>query len=969
MFLRRNSNVTVVQAHAIKTLCRTFVDKGTNDYSKSVILPTTNIPTRLDGQKRKEMDEFIFKECDFESMYKQSEVNKDRTFVLHDGPPYANGNPHIGHAVNKILKDVTNRVKLLQGYKVQYIPGWDCHGLPIELKAFKNAMSYDKNRNKQESLAIRNTAREFAKQTIHIQKAAFERWGIAADWNNSYKTYDQNYVSNQLDLFRQIYDKGYIFRDYKPVYWSYSTRTALAEAELEYNTAHQSPSVYFKCLLKQTNGLFDGDVFALLWTTTPWTVPSNRAICYAPNEKYVVVKCESRSEKYIIAAALKEELEATLSLTLNVIKEIEGKELSGVTYFHPLTDEEFRLVPAQHVTTSAGTGLVHTAPAHGHDDFNVAINYNLPVECFVDENGIYSKGMGPDLEGKFVLKEGNETVIKLLQDKIILVKNHIHSYPYDWRSKLPVIIRASLQWFFDTNKIKSTAIEALNNVNFIPSKSKLSMIERLASRPYWCISRQRVWGVPIPVFYNEDSGEPLITKPIIDHFINLVKDHGTDFWWALPDDVLLPKQLLSDSRNNGVSYRKGDDILDIWFDSGSSWYSVLKESNGIADLIIEGEDQITGWFQSTLLLSCALKGESPYKNVYIHGFTVDQKGEKMSKSLGNVVDPVVITDGSKEQPCYGADVLRWWVADHAAGYQKILIGPGVLKTCVDDVHKFRIVLRYLAGVLHNFQPMDNVDVSTLLPLDRYMLHQLIDFKKKVIEAYSTFNYKRSTKLIRDFVANDVSAFYCHLVKDRLYCESLNSWNRQSALYTTSNIFVILLQLLSPVLPFLTEEVYLNQSIGEKPFKSLWESPTASNWEDSDLFEMVQKLLKIRVEVNKFALSNKFKLRNFNLTVILNDTLDQQLKTFYNDEKSNIFGLREFFQVAKVTRMTDITTKSLVNAHICCLVDEDPSKDFSDGVEKCYWLLEESEKHFCPRCRIRLSDTLNTLCSRCSDVLK
>uniref|UniRef100_A0A803YDP5 isoleucine--tRNA ligase n=1 Tax=Meleagris gallopavo TaxID=9103 RepID=A0A803YDP5_MELGA len=578
----------------------------------------------------------------------QRQRKAKQEFCLHDGPPYANGDPHVGHALNKILKDITNRFHMMRGYKVHYVPGWDCHGLPIELKA----LSEIKGAENLSPVEIRQKAKEFAERAIEKQKAAFIRWGIMADWANCYCTFDPKYEANQLRVFHKMYDKGFIYQDYKPVFWSPSAKTALAEAELEYNEQHVSRSVYMKFpLLKSPPKLasvIDGSspTSVLVWTTQPWTVPANQAVCYMPDAEYY--------------------LSAKVS----------------------------PLLPANHVTMAKGTGLVHTAPAHGMEDYSVASHHQLPTECLVDERGHFTEAAGPELKNKNVLEEGNEAVIKMLQAAGSLLKEekYVHSYPYDWRTKKPMIIRASKQWFVNTANVKATAQEVLKKVKIIPTSAVSRMLEMLDRRTFWCISRQRCWGVPIPVFYQKDTGESLINSETITDIIKIVEQQGTDAWWTLPIEQLLSKEAVAKAGGHDVlDYVKGQDVLDIWFDSGTSWAHVLEGTEQRADVYLEGKDQLGGWFQSSLLTSVATRKKAPYKTLIVHGFTLGEKGEKMSKSIGNVVDPDVVINGGDDHtkdPPYGADVLRWWVAESNV-FTEVLIGPVVLNAARDDINKVR----------------------------------------------------------------------------------------------------------------------------------------------------------------------------------------------------------------------------------------------------------------------------------------
>lgn len=619
-------------------------------YSHTLNLPQTLFPLSMKNGAAALRERDIQQTSSFQTLYQwQRKQSWDKEFVLHDGPPYANGKPHVGHTVNKVLKDITNRYKVLKKHKVHYRPGWDCHGMPIEVKAISDKAG---NHLQLTPLEIRAKANVFAEKALLEQKTAFQQWGVMADWNNVYKTLTPDYEAKQLEVFYKIYNKGYIYRDYMPVYWSPSSQSALAEAELEYNADHISKSVYIKfpAIMPQFSSILGTNslVYAVVWTTTPWTLPFNQAVCYSSKIRYGFVRNRKNAEIYLCEEAFIEKLKQLVSNELELVLSVEGLSLQGTVYTHPLSGGKLPFLSSTHVLPGKGTGLVHIAPAHGHDDFGVAKEYKLPKECHVDERGRYISGVNESLTGKTVGIDADDAVIAALGEHLMKMEDYVHSYPYDWRTKKPVIIRASKQWFVDLAALRPLALSSLSDVKIIPQQSERGMITELNTRPYWCISRQRTWGVPMPVFYNNATDEPLVTSETVEHLRELFLKHGSDCWWNLTVDELLPNSLLAKiNKGESSNYKKGSDILDIWFDSGVSWASVLQDYNGQADVYMEGIDQYKGWFQTSLLTSVAVNGKAPYKQIITHGFATDEEGKKMSKSVGNVVDPEVVINGGK----------------------------------------------------------------------------------------------------------------------------------------------------------------------------------------------------------------------------------------------------------------------------------------------------------------------------------
>uniref|UniRef100_A0A2P2LMZ0 isoleucine--tRNA ligase n=1 Tax=Rhizophora mucronata TaxID=61149 RepID=A0A2P2LMZ0_RHIMU len=701
--------------------------QGEGRYKHTVDLPKTSFGMRANA---------LVREPEIQKLWEDNQVfrrvvdrNDGGSFVLHDGPPYANGDLHMGHALNKILKDIINRYKILQNYKVHYVPGWDCHGLPIELKVLQ---SLDQDTRKDLTPSkLRTKTAKFAKATVKTQMASFKRYGVWADWDNPYLTLDPEYEAAQIEVFGQMVLKGYIYRGRKPVHWSPSSRTALAEAELEYPEGHVSRSIY--AIFKLTSmpascgGFLDEffpHLYLAIWTTTPWTIPANAAVAVNANLQYAVIKVQymedasisSGNKKWKLGNVLKERkktclivasdlvpaLEAKWGVKLVIKKTMLGSDLENCRYVHPIDNRECPVViGGDYITTESGTGLVHTAPGHGLEDYGTGLKYGLPILSPVDDDGKFTEEAA-HFSGLDVLGDGNAAVVKYLDEQmaIIIEESYEHKYPYDWRTKKPTIFRATEQWFASVEGFRQAAMDAISHVKWIPTQAENRISAMTSSRSDWCISRQRTWGVPIPVFYHVKSKEPLMNEETIDHIKSIIAQKGSDSWWYMTLEDLLPERYHA----KASEYEKGTDTMDVWFDSGSSWAAVLGGLSFPADLYLEGTDQHRGWFQSSLLTSIATRGQAPYSSVITHGFVLDEKGSKMSKSLGNVVDPrsVIGEKNSKEAPGYGADVLRLWVSsvDYTGD---VMIGPQVLRQMADMYRKLRGTLRYLLSNLHDWR--------------------------------------------------------------------------------------------------------------------------------------------------------------------------------------------------------------------------------------------------------------------------
>ncbi|PZO33831.1 MAG: isoleucine--tRNA ligase [Shackletoniella antarctica] len=832
----------------------------TKSYKDTVLLPQTRFDMRANATKREpEIQAFWAENQIYETL---SVNNPGEVFVLHDGPPYANGDLHIGHALNKILKDTINKYQLLKGRRVRYVPGWDCHGLPIELKVLQ-AMDAEA-REKLTPLKLRYKAKAFALKTIERQREGFKRYGVWGDWDHPYMTLTPEYEAAQIEVFGQMYLKGYIYRGLKSVHWSPSSQTALAEAELEYPEGHTSPSIYaaFPMVSASPDARalepYLGELGVAIWTTTPWTIPANLGVAVNGDLTYAVVEVASGTPfKYlIIAKDLCDRMSQVLGSELTIKAEIKGAALEHSTYRHPLFDRTSPiLIGGDYVTTESGTGLVHTAPGHGDEDFKVGQRYGLPVLCPVDEKGDMTAEAGP-FEGLNVLKDANPAVIEALENAGSLLKHepYVHKYPYDWRTKQPTIYRATEQWFASVEGFRDQALKAIQEVQWIPATGENRITAMVGDRSDWCISRQRTWGMPIPVFYDEATGEPLLNEETLAHIKAIFAEQGSDAWWELSEAELLPEQY----RHNGHTYRKGTDTMDVWFDSGSSWAAVAQQRGELAypvDMYLEGSDQHRGWFQSSLLTSVAVNGHAPYKTVLTHGFALDEQGRKMSKSIGNVVDPNIVINGGKNQktePPYGADVLRLWVSsvDYSSD---VPLGGNILKQMADVYRKIRNTARFLLGNLHDFDPAkDAVPYDQLPALDRYMLHRMTEVFADITDAFETYQFFRFFQTVQNFCAVDLSNFYLDAAKDRLYISAADSFRRRSCQTVLAIAIENLARSIAPVLSHMAEDIWQNlpyPTAHRSVFQAGWVQ-LDDQWQQPELAETWSQIRTVRQEVNR-----------------------------------------------------------------------------------------------------------------------
>lgn len=985
-------------------------DKADNDksdlahkYKDTIDLPQTDFPMRGNGPTR---EPEIQKVWDDNEVYKKSieirEKEKAETFILHDGPPYLSSDKiHIGTALNKILKDIVIRYKNQRGFKTPYIPGYDSHGLPIENAVVKDLKG---GRSSVTIPELRDKCKDFALKNLKGQEEKFRRLGVLGQWDKPYVTLDKRFEAEQIKLFGEMSEKGYIYRGLKAVQWSWGAETALAEAEVEYKDDHQSPTIYVAFEVIKTNYSEAMGASLVIWTTTPWTIPGNLAISLNKKVDYAIFDTGER--KIIIAVALKEAFEKDTELNLTQIGDsFKGIELEGTVTKHPLFERDSIIVYGEHVTTEAGTGCVHTAPGHGQEDFLVGKEYGLEILCPVNGRGVYTKealsykfkdseilkqateknqslkqklenreqdlSAEVELEGFHVTKQANDFIIAALMDSGSLIKlgRITHSYPYCWRSKTPLIYRATEQWFASVDGFRQEALAEIDKVQWIPERGRNRIYKMVEDRGDWCISRQRTWGVPIPAFYNKDDlneqGNPnsILDQEIINHVAEIFAKEGSSSWYTKDIKDLIPQSFLDKNPNVKLeNLVRETDTMDVWFDSGSSHRSVVAARPELTpegtefkpvDLYLEGSDQHRGWFQSSLLTSVATNGFAPYKAVLTHGFVMDEKGRKMSKSLGNVVDPADVIDK------YGADILRLWVA--SVDYSiDIKVGDNMFKQLSDIYRNFRNTSRYLLGNLFDFNPKtDQVAYGDLWEVDKLILHKLEVLKETLTENFDNYQFFKYYQVIQNFCSVDLSAFYFDVIKDRLYTHGKNSRSRRAAQTVLVELLSTLNRLFVPVLPHLSEDIYsftpddIKESYQDKDFFAKGAAKDSSillsNWPslnkdnlNADLEKFWQELMQIR----ELAYKEVEELRK---NKEIGKSLEAQL--FINAPKDKLEKLRNIEQELKqVFIVSKINFEEASELSI-------RAKAF-DG-EKCYrcWKLFDS------------TEITEGICQTCAEAIK
>ncbi len=830
------------------------------EFKDTLNLPQTSLAMRANATVR-ELE--IQKFWEENNIYEKIIDNRDKTnkFILHDGPPYLSSEKiHVGTALNKILKDILLKYKAQAGYYTPYVPGYDGHGLPIENAVVKNIKG---GKNAITPAELREKCREFAHKNLKGQEKEFKRLGVLGDWDNPYLTIAPEYEAEQVRVFGEMYKKGYIEKGLKPVYWCASCETALAEAEVEY-ADHTSTSIYVRFKFdedstKKINQIIPSasgkDIYAVIWTTTPWTIPSNMAISVHPRFDYTFF--DYKGDVYIAAQGLLGHFLADVGWEekdIKVIGECKGNDLELLNTEHPLFNRKSPIILGEHVTLDAGTGSVHTAPGHGLEDYEVGCRYGIEVFSPLDSKGIWTEVVNDkDLEGLPYYK-GNAVVIDKLQKcGALLAQQDInHSYPHCWRCKNPVIYRATPQWFVKVDKFRDKTLDAIKDIKWIPAGGEARISNMVAGRTDWCISRQRAWGVPIPVFYCEDCGEVIVTDETIEHIAAIFEKESSDAWVKLSPEELLPKGFVCPKCGKN-HFKKENDIMDVWFDSGISWRAVVEKRSDIlghtpVDMYLEGSDQHRGWFQSSLLTSIATQGKAPYKTVLTHGFVFGEDGRKMSKSLGNYIRPDDIIKN------YGADILRLWAA--SVDYRNdTKIGDNIIKQLTEIFKKTRNTARFLCGNLYDFDPeKDLVDYKDLKPIDKFALHKLNQLITTVTEAFENYEFYKYFQNLQNFAAVDLSSFYLDIVKDRLYTAGKKSLSRracQTVLYETLQTLV---RILVPVMPHQAEDIWMNMPDCQKDgLESVLLTDWPANhpeWHNEKLEQDFTKILKAREVVSR-----------------------------------------------------------------------------------------------------------------------
>ena len=925
------------------------------DYRDTLNLPETEFSMRANlPQKEPEMA----KKWDEERLYyKLMEKNDGKPkFVLHDGPPFANGDIHMGHSLNKILKDIIVRYKNMSGFKSPFVPGWDTHGLPIEVKAIKKLKV---NRDDMDIPEFRKICRDFAVGYINDQKEQFKQLGVIGDFDNPYITLNPEFEAKQIKVFGEMAKKNFIYKGMKPVYWCTDCETALAEAEIEY-AEDSTNSIYVKFQVKDDKGVFEGfdtsKIYFVIWTTTTWTLPGNVAISLNPSFDYALVS--ANGEYYVVAKELSENFAEIAGLeSYEIVKEMKGSDLEYITCQHPFLDRDSLVIVGDHVTLDAGTGCVHTAPGFGADDFMVCRGYDVPIVVSVD-----AKGYQTEEAGKFAgmyYEKSNAAILEELKSTNSLVKIEpiVHQYPHCWRCSNPIVFRATEQWFASVDGFKKDAIKAIGEVNWFPKWGEDRIKKMVEDRSDWCISRQRKWGVPLPIFYCKECGHELINDESIEKISNIFAEKGSDAWYEMDASELVPAGSKC-SECGCTEFTKEEDIMDVWFDSGSSHYAVCEGNDELAwpaDLYLEGNDQYRGWFQSSLLTSVAMGMGAPYKNVVTHGFIVDGEGRKMSKSLGNGINPLDIVKK------YGVDILRLWVV--SADYQSdIKLSEDMLKQLSESYRKIRNTARYILGNLNDFNPeTDMVEYDKLLEIDKFALSKINELVDRVNSCYDTYDFHLMQVAIHRFCVLDMSNFYLDIIKDRLYTTASDSVERRSAQTAMYIILDSLVRLLSPVLCFTSEEIWqaMPHKAGDDTYSVLFNDMPVKNdlYADEKLNEKYELIRKIRADVSKaLEIARKDKVIGHSLNAKVELYAEGKLYDFLKENEKDL-----------------ITLFIVSDAEVVCGASDETAFAGED-TEGLKIKVSQAPGEKCERCWMYSTtvgeDKEHTkLCARCADVIK
>ncbi|MDR7076361.1 isoleucyl-tRNA synthetase [Neobacillus niacini] len=915
------------------------------EYKDTLLMPKTEFPMRGNLPQREPEMQAKWEEMNIYKKVQERTAGRP-IFVLHDGPPYANGDIHMGHALNKVLKDMIVRFKSMSGFNAPYVPGWDTHGLPIE-----QALTNKGVKRKEMTVAeFRQLCTKYALEQVSNQREQFKRIGVRGDWENPYITLKPEYEAQQIKVFGEMAKKGYIYKGLKPVYWSPSSESALAEAEIEYQDK-KSPSIYVGFKVKDGKGVLDTDVQIVIWTTTPWTIPANLGISVHPDLTYVVV--EANSNKYLVAEALLEAVTKEIGWEdAAVVQKVKGNELENILAAHPLYDRDSLVMLGEHVTTDAGTGCVHTAPGHGEDDFHVGQKYGLEVLCPVDDKGVMTSE-APGFEGLFY-ETANKPIGEALEEAGALLKLSFitHSYPHDWRTKKPVIFRATAQWFASIKDFRDDLLEAVKETKWVPAWGETRLFNMVRDRGDWCISRQRVWGVPIPVFYAE-NGEEIITDETIEHVSGLFREYGSNIWFEREAKDLLPEGFTHPGSPNGL-FTKETDIMDVWFDSGSSHQAVLLEREDLvrpADLYLEGSDQYRGWFNSSLSTAVAVTGKAPYKGVLSHGFALDGDGRKMSKSLGNVVVP------EKVMKQLGADILRLWVA--SVDYQAdVRVSDAILKQVAEVYRKIRNTFRFLLGNLSDFNPAsDRVSYENLREVDQFMLVKLNKLIKYSLNAYENYEFAGIYHAVNNFCTLDLSAFYLDFAKDVLYIESVNDHERRAIQTVLYDSLVALTKLVTPILPHTADEVWKFIPAVTEESAQLTDMPEYQELDNAKaLEEKWTAFMKLRDDVLKaLEEARNQKVIGKSLTAKVSLYVNENTKDLLNSIHENVQQLFiiSAFEVAGSYHQAPENAMKLDTAAIVV------TKAEGETCERCWVVTPE----------VGQDSEHPTLCPRCAEVVK